>query len=87
MTAPRLYELAARADTDLDHILIESGRRFGGEQRARYAALILSAIERIARNPERPGSRSRIEIEDGLRSYAVRLMERRAASPHVIFYR
>lgn len=60
---------------------------FGPEQRAKYGALILQALEWVARDPAGLGSKSRPEIQPGLRSFHIeRAAMRRGAASHVLYY-
>jgi toxin ParE1/3/4 len=83
----RRYRLTEIAERDVRDILRESARQFGPVQRRNYAALIDEAATLIADQPERPGSRMRDELADGLRSFHVELAaRRRGAATHVLFY-
>jgi toxin ParE1/3/4 len=46
-----------------------SEQRFGKRAALRYRALLKQALRDIAADPERPGSRPRPEVADGVRSY------------------
>ena len=60
---------APAADADLEAILAWSNDRFGANARLRYEALILQAIQDVAADPDRPGSRTRPELGRGVRTY------------------
>jgi toxin ParE1/3/4 len=87
--------LARRADADIDELLGWSESRFGLDARARYGALIETALRDVARDPLRPGSHPRPELGLDLRSYHLRHSRSRAkrrgggvGEPrHVIYYR
>jgi toxin ParE1/3/4 len=75
------------ADADVEHILRESGRRFGPQQRETYARLIDRAVQMVAENPERPGSHGRTELGEAIRSFHLELAERRrGAASHILYY-
>jgi toxin ParE1/3/4 len=81
------HQLTEAADQDLVDILRETGRQFGRLQRQRYAELIQRAIEMIADNPDRPGSRRRDDLAVGLRSFHAELgARRRGSASHVLYY-
>jgi toxin ParE1/3/4 len=86
LTTPA-YRLTHAADRDIERILEESAQRFGPSQRDRYAQLIEAAAELVAAEPERPGSRPRRELGDGVRSFHVELAaRRRGAASHLLYY-
>lgn len=81
------YRLTRAADGDIEGILAESGRLFGPHQRERYARLIEQAVERVAEEPDRPGSRPRDDLSAGVRSYHVELAAgRRGAASHLVYF-
>ncbi|MBP2233064.1 toxin ParE1/3/4 [Azospirillum agricola] len=81
------YRLTRLAERDVTDILRESARRFGPLQRDRYAALIERAVLMVADRPERPGSRPRDELAEGVRSFHVELAAgRRGAASHTLYY-
>lgn len=81
------YRLSDAADLDVDGILLETARRFGPQQRRRYAVLINAAMGLVAEAPERPGSRKRDDLAPGVRSFHVELAgRRRGAAAHVLYY-
>lgn len=81
------YRLTDAAASDISDILRATTRQFGPVQRRRYAALITSAIELAADQPNRPGSRSREELAAGLRSLHAEMAARRhGAAVHVVYY-
>jgi toxin ParE1/3/4 len=87
------YRLVGRAADRIDHILLESARRWGIDAAARYYRLILTALSAVGENPTLAGSREVPRIA-GLRTYhlhsARRLVprEQRVAEPrHLIIYR
>jgi toxin ParE1/3/4 len=81
------YRLTTAADEDIDAILRETTRLFGPKQRNRYAEIIQIGIDMVASEPERPGSRSRLEIHAETRSFHLELAAGRLGSAaHQIFY-
>jgi len=81
------YRLTTAADEDIVAILRETARLFGPRQRDRYAEIIRIGIEMIASEPERPGSRPRLEIRAETRSFHLELAAGRAGTAaHQIFY-
>lgn len=81
------YRLTEAADKDVEGILAESGRLFGPHQRETYAHLIKEAVERLAEEPERPGSRLREELCPGVRSFHIEIAaRRRGAASHIVYY-
>lgn len=65
---PRLV-IAPRALEDIDTILTWTWEEFGEDARNRYAALIDRAIDDVANDPFRIGSKSRPEIATDVRTY------------------
>ena len=63
------YRISNAARADIVDILRLSQTQFGDQARQRYLALILSALQAIARTPYRIGSHDRDELSPGLRSY------------------
>jgi toxin ParE1/3/4 len=81
------YQLTEAADGDIADILRETTRQFGPLQQKRYAALIERAIEMVAEEPGRPGSRRRDELAPGVRSFHIEVAaRRRGAAVHVVYY-
>lgn len=77
------------AREDLDHILAVSLERWGDRGRARYMALISTALRQIGRSPHCTASRDRSEVAGGLRSLHLREVRRAntvKAPVHVVFY-
>lgn len=70
------YRLTPAARRDLSSIWDFTEQRWGAGQAETYIREIQAAIERIAQDPER--GRSREEIREGYRSYAI--------GSHAIFY-
>lgn len=89
------YRLSAPALQDLIEILAYTEERFGPAARARYEALMLTALTDLATDPERIGSRARPELGEGVRVYHLRHSRTRTRartgtvqSPrHVVVYR
>jgi toxin ParE1/3/4 len=69
-----------------------SEERHGRDARARYSALLLAAMRRVAEDPEGRSTADRSELRPGLRSFHIRHSrgashEAPVANPvHVIFY-
>jgi toxin ParE1/3/4 len=81
------YQFTEAADADVEHILRESGRRFGPQQRETYARLIDQAVRMVAEDPERPGSHGRTELGAAIRSFHLELAaRRRGAACHILYY-
>jgi toxin ParE1/3/4 len=63
------FLFAPAAETDLEAILAWLNDRFGANARLRYEALIVQAIQDVAENPDRPGSRARPDLGREARTY------------------
>jgi toxin ParE1/3/4 len=92
----RRVRLSAQAQQDFRHLLIWSERQFGAAARARYRILVLTALEDLAYDPLRQGSRELPHgLGDGQRIYHLKWSRRRSLargggvrSPsHLIAYR
>jgi toxin ParE1/3/4 len=84
------YRLTASARRDVNSIWQTSEHRHGREARARYAALLLAAMHRVAELPEGRSTSHRGDIRPGFGSFRIRHQTREApiGKPvHVIFYR
>jgi len=89
------YTITGEAWAQILQILDRSALLFGDEANARYEKLVFTAISDIAANPNRPGSRARLELGCGARSWHLRLSRERARTDtgivneprHLIFYR
>lgn len=68
------WRLSRPAETQLAHILANSLQGWGGSGRDRYAALVIAAMQDVADDPVRNGSR---QIEGALRIYHIRHSRRR----------
>ena len=87
MEASGRYRLTPPADRDIETVLRESARMFGSHQRKKYGALIVQALEFIARDPLALGTKSRADILPGLRSFHIeRIAMRRGAASHILYY-
>jgi len=64
-----LVRLAPSARRDIVAILAWTHENFGPRQTQRYATLIQTAIEELARDPKRAGSEQRAELATGCRTY------------------
>lgn len=81
------YRLSAAARRDTADILAQTVDRFGTRQHETYAALLKTALDLVANEPTRTGSKDRSDLADGMRSFPVALAaKRRGASAHVLFY-
>jgi len=81
------YRLTEAAAADIADVLRETSRQFGPAQRQKYAALIERAIEMVAEQPDRPGSRQREDLAAGVRSFHIEIAAgRRGAAAHVVYY-
>jgi toxin ParE1/3/4 len=87
------YRLTKSARGDIDSILRASGERHGRDARARYGALLLAALRRVAADPEGRSTIDRSKLRRGVRSFHIRhsreeSREAPVANPvHVVFYR
>ncbi len=61
--------IAPKARSDIANILAWTEENFGPQTLKRYANLIATAIEQIAKDPERVGSSQRPEIGEHCRTY------------------
>ena len=82
---------SSAAKVDLLDIQSASYRMFGAEQTALYKRLLGQAFRDIDADPERPGSQSRPDLGEGIRSYRVELSRQRSGtgikgSRHVVIY-
>jgi toxin ParE1/3/4 len=81
------YQLSATAQRDVAAILRETTQLFGTRQRDRYASILRIGVEMVASEPNRPGSRPRDDIANGIRSFHLELAAGRSgAAVHQIFY-
>jgi toxin ParE1/3/4 len=80
--------LTEHADRDVASLLSESYTLFGEKQTARYAAIIGAGIELVADQPERPASKARRELGQGVRSMHLQFAAKRhGGASHVLYYR
>jgi toxin ParE1/3/4 len=87
--------IAPKARGDIASILAWTEENFGPQTLKRYAKLIATAIEQVAENPERAGSRQRQEIAEHCRTYhlyysrksAGRAGDRIRQPRHLLLYR
>lgn len=87
------FRLSRPAQADLTDILATSAERWGIEGRRRYAAILTTAIRKVAADPENPATRDRAELVPGIRSFHIRharsddseLKVRRPV--HILYYR
>jgi toxin ParE1/3/4 len=87
------YRLSQLAKVDLLQILSTSEERWGVEGRRRYAAVIASAIRKVADDPKGPATQDRSELLTGSRSMHLRYARTlssvdKVRNPvHVLYYR
>jgi toxin ParE1/3/4 len=87
------FRLSRLAEADLAHILATSEERWGMDGRLRYAAIIATAMRKVAAEPTGPVTRDRAELSTGIRSLHVRhargrVREAKVRQPvHVFYYR
>jgi toxin ParE1/3/4 len=72
---------------DIGEILAWSEARFGREVRLRYERLIDTAIDDLADEPERLGSRARPDVRAGIRTYHLIFSRERGRGPGGIIRR
>ncbi len=75
---PLRIVLAPAARRDIRDTLIWSEERFGERAASRYRELQKQALRDIAADPERPGSRARPELAQGVRTYHLFFSRERA---------
>lgn len=86
MSGPR-YRLTRLAERDLVDILRETGRQFGPLQQQGYADIIERAARMVAEQPDRPASRPRPDLAEGVRSFHLeQAAGRLGAAAHVLYY-
>jgi toxin ParE1/3/4 len=61
--------LAVAARSDIHEALMWSQERFGERAAARYRELLKQALRDIASDPERSGSKERLDLARGVRTY------------------
>jgi toxin ParE1/3/4 len=67
--APPGIVLSPAARRDIRQVLERSRQEFGRDAAVRYEALLVQAFRDLVADPERPGSRERVELARGVRSY------------------
>ena len=77
MTPPKMYELSAAADRDLQDIFDYTTEKFGLEQAVKYVSEFEILFSQLANNVHL--GKNRDEIKAGLKSFS--------KSSHVVFYR
>jgi toxin ParE1/3/4 len=75
------YRLPAGVEARLLAVLDHSEREFGLAARDRYAALILQAMQDVADDPQRPGSKSEPAIDEKVRFYHLKHSRDRVGHP------
>ena len=84
------FKLSRPAQEDLERILATSLERWGEDGRARYAALLATAMRVIAAAPQAPMTRDRAALMSGVRSFHVRHVRgaHGVKDPvHILYYR
>ena len=87
------YRLTKSARRDVESILRTSEKRYGRDAGARYAALLVAAMRRVAEAPEGRSTLDRSELRPGIRSFHIRHSRNESREPpvaspaHVLFYR
>jgi toxin ParE1/3/4 len=72
---------------DVESILGQSQRMFGPRQRHAYAGIIGDAVDMVASDPLRPGSRNRDELSPDVRSFHLELAAgRRGGASHCLYF-
>jgi toxin ParE1/3/4 len=66
------YRLSAAAIADIMRLLADTHEQFGEPARRRYEALLITAFRDIGADPERPGTVSRPDLGEGVRTYHLR---------------
>jgi toxin ParE1/3/4 len=64
--------ISATAQRDIDSLLTFSRQRFGEVRAEKYEALLFSAFIDIRNDPNRPGVRTDVELQTGIRLYHLR---------------
>ena len=90
-----IYRLAASAEEDIIELLAYTQANFGEVARVRYERLLVTALRDIAADPMRPGSITRTELGNNVRSYHLRHSRDRARTDqgivrrprHLLLYR
>jgi toxin ParE1/3/4 len=79
--------LTQQAGSDVEDILEYTASIFGSRQVGVYEELINRAIELVAQNPDRAGSRLREDIGVDVRAFHIELAGKRVgAGSHVLYY-
>ena len=81
------YRLTKLADADIEEILAYTDRRFGPQQFVAYQRLLEHACQLVGEDPMRPGSKTRDELGQSVRSFHLDIAARRkGAASHVLYY-
>ncbi|MGH7034912.1 MAG: type II toxin-antitoxin system RelE/ParE family toxin [Stellaceae bacterium] len=81
------YRLTASTDADINDILGYTLREFGPVQFEAYWRLIDKAGQMVGKNPTRPGSRTRDDLGQGIRSFHIEVAAARSgAASHILYY-
>ena len=89
---PRL-RISRPAKADLAYILATSAERWGADGRRRYAAILGSALRKVASDPEGLTTRDRADLLPGMRSFNLRSARSRDPKSkvrrpvHILYYR
>ena len=76
-----VYRLPTHVEERIAKVLEEGAEEFGDAARDRYATLILRAMQDVADNPGRPGSKADTKIDPTALFYHLRHSRERAAGP------
>lgn len=66
------YRLMRSAKADIGSLLRTSEERNGRDARTRYAALVFTALRRVAEHPDGLSTAARSELRPGMRSFHIR---------------
>jgi toxin ParE1/3/4 len=79
--------LTRQAETDIEAILEQTLLEFGPMQVQRYSAIISTALDMIAEQPDRPTARMRPEIGPNVQAFHLaQAVERRSAAAHLVYF-
>ncbi len=76
-----VYRLPAHVEERIGKILDEGEEEFGEAARDRYAVLIMQAMQDVANNPARPGSKAEPNADDTALFYHIKHSRERAGRP------
>ena len=87
------FRLSRLAQADVTRILATNAERWGIEGRRHYAAMLATAMRKVAADPEGPTTRTRADLAPGLRSLHLRYSRADASKAkvrrpvHILYYR